>query len=239
MGLALGGRLLKACLDRGVEPQTEPPRRRADHGGRQGRRRRVRDPRGTQGGARAERGDRHRRLRAQRRPQARVPARAVHAHGRRRDERGRRPEDGHAGRRDAREHARGVVDADDRAADRHRAHRPAAADLRAHAARRDHGQPRGQALHQRGRQLQRVRRGVPRAGHDHGRLPQPAVLAGLRPDLARQVRLRRRSRRDREGPDGLDHVVRHGRGPGREARHRRRRARADHRALQRQRARPP
>ena len=119
----------------------EPPRRRADHGGRPGRGRRVRDAGRPQGGARAERGHRHRRLRAQRRPQAGVPARAVHAHGRRRDEHGRRPEDGDAGRRDAREHARGVVDADDRDADRHRSHRPAAADLRADAARRDHGQP--------------------------------------------------------------------------------------------------
>ena len=35
----------------------------------------------------------------------------------------------------------------------------------------------GQALHQRGVQLQRVRRRLPRAGHDHGRVPQPAVLA--------------------------------------------------------------
>ena len=32
-------------------------------------------------------------------------------------------------------------------------------------------------------------------GHDHGRLPEPAVLADLRPGLARQVRLRRGSRR--------------------------------------------
>ena len=68
---------------------------------------------------------------------------------------------------------------------------------------------RGQALHQRGVQLQRVRRRLPRAGHDHGRVPQPAVLARVRPDLARQVRLRRRPGRNREGPHGLDHLRRH------------------------------
>ena len=67
----------------------------------------------------------------------------------------------------------------------------------------------GQALHQRGGQLQRVRRRLPRAGHDHGRVPQPAVLARLRPDLAREVRLRRRSRRNREGPHRLDHLRQH------------------------------
>ena len=66
MGLALGGRLLKACLDRGIEPQIEPPRTRADHAGRRSGRRGVRDSRGTRGGARTQRGDRHRRLRAQR-----------------------------------------------------------------------------------------------------------------------------------------------------------------------------
>ena len=59
-----------------------PPRRRADHGGRRGRRRCVRDGRGTQGGARAERRDRNRRLRAQPGAQARVPARPLHPHGR-------------------------------------------------------------------------------------------------------------------------------------------------------------
>ena len=94
----------------------------------------------------------------------------------------------------------------------------------------------GQALHQRGLQLQRVRRRLPRAGHDHGRVPQPAVLARVRPDLARQVRLRRRPGRNREGPHGLDHLRQHADRVGREARHPGRRARGDDRAVQRQRA---
>ena len=72
-----------------------------------------------------------------------------------------------------------------------------------------------------------------------GVVPQPAVLARLRPDLARQVRLRRRPRRHREGPHGLDHLRRHAGRAGGEARHPGRRARGDDRALQRQRARPP
>ena len=178
----------------------QPPRRRPDHGGRQGRRRRVRDGRGPQGGPRAERRDRDRRLRAQRGAQAGVPARAVHPHRGGGHQRGRRPEDGHARRRDDRQHARGVVDADDRGAHEHRRDGPADADLRAHAARRDHGQQDGQALHQRGRQLQRLRRRVPRAGHHHAFEYEPALLADLRPDLARQVRLRRRPRRPEKAP---------------------------------------
>ena len=207
MGLALGGRLLKACLDRGVEPQTS-------HRGVE-----LIMEDGKVAGVVFETPEGRKEVRAPnvviatggfehnadlKRAFLRGPCThtvAVETNDR------RRPEDGHARRRDARKHARGVVDADDRVADRHRPHRPAAADLRADAAGRDHGQPRGQAVHQRGRELQRVRGGVPRAGHDHGRLPQPAVLAGLRSDVAGQVRLRRRPRRNREGPDGLDHVL--------------------------------
>ena len=87
MGLALGGRLLKACLDRGVEPQTshrgvelimedgkvagvvfETPEGRKE----------VHAPNVVIATGGFERNAR---------PQARVPARAVHAHGRGRDER--------------------------------------------------------------------------------------------------------------------------------------------------------
>ena len=82
--------------------------------------------------------------------------------------------------------------------------RPAAAQRRAHAAALDHGQQARQALHQRGGQLQRLRRRLPRGGHVPVRVRQPAVLAGVRPDLARQVRLRRRPRRHREGAARLD-----------------------------------
>ena len=85
MGLALGGRLLKACLDRGVEPQTshrgvELIMEDAKVAGVV-----FETPEGRQE-VRAQRGHRHRRVRAQRGPQARVPARAVHTHGRGRDE---------------------------------------------------------------------------------------------------------------------------------------------------------
>ncbi len=70
-----------------------------------------------------------------------------------------------------------------------------------------------------------------------GDLQEPALLARLRPDLARPLRLRRRPRRHREGVDGLDPVGRHARGPRREARHPGRCAQGDHRAVQRERAR--
>ena len=80
MGLALVGRLLKACLDRGVEPQTghRAVELMMEDGKVAGVV--VRDRRGPQGGPRAQRGHRDRRLRAQRGAQARVPARAVHPH---------------------------------------------------------------------------------------------------------------------------------------------------------------
>ena len=75
------------------------------------------------------------------------------------------------------------MDADDRGARLARGDGPAAADLRADAAARDHGQPLRQALHERGRELQRVRRRVPRAGHHHGRRTRtcPAGWSSTRP----------------------------------------------------------
>ena len=82
MGLALGGRLLKACLDRGVEPHTS--HRGVELIMEDGEVAGVvfETPDGRKEVSRAERGDRDRRVRARRRAQARVPARAVHAHGR-------------------------------------------------------------------------------------------------------------------------------------------------------------
>ncbi len=71
---------------------------------------------------------------------------------------------------------------------------------RAHPAAHHHGQRRGPTVHQRGRQLQRPRRGLPRLPSDPLRLREPARVDRLRPGLPGLVRrLRRPAGRPRAG----------------------------------------
>ena len=80
-------------------------------------------------------------------------------------------------------------------------HRGLAGQRRTHPAALHHGQPAGPALHQRGRQLQRPRRGVPRRRRLQLRVRQPPGVDGLRPLLPRQVRAGRlQARRHRRRP---------------------------------------
>ena len=112
----------------------------------------------------------------------RVPARPDDPPGVDRDEHRRRPADGDEGRSDDHQHARGVVDPRRRRA---RGGQPARADpgqRAADAAALDHGQPARPAVHQRGGELQRLRRRLPRRGRLPVRVRQPAVLAGVRPE---------------------------------------------------------
>ncbi len=174
-----------------------------------------------------------RRLRVERGAAARVPARPDDPPGLHRDEHRRRAADGDEGRGDALQHARGVVDPRRCRAGRGQ---PAGSDPRqrpADAAALDHGQPSRPALHERGGQLQRLRRCLPRRGRVPLRVRQPAVLAGVRPELRRHLRLPRRGRRRRRAGPVVGPAGRHAGRAGRRRRHRRRRARAHDRALER------
>ena len=103
----------------------------------------------------------------------------------------------------------------------------------AHAAPLDHGQPARAPVHQRGRELQRLRRRLPRRGRLPVRVRQPAVLAGVRPELRRHVRVPRRGRRRRRPGAGVGAARRHAGRAGGRPRHRRRGAGADGRAVER------
>ncbi len=89
------------------------------------------------------------------------------------DQHRRRAPHGHADRRVALQHARGVVGAHHRGADRGPRHHRLAGQRRTHQAALHHGQPARRALHQRSRELQRPRRGVPRRGRVDLRVRQP------------------------------------------------------------------
>ena len=95
---------------------------------------------------------------------------------------------------------------------------------RAHPAPLDHGQPPGQAVHQRGGQLQRLRRRLPPVRRGRLRLREPALLAGLRPGVRPPLRLLRprsprlRSRLAHPGADPVEALAEAARDPGRRAR---------------------
>ena len=108
------------------------------------------------------------------RPGARVPARPDDPPRLDRDPHRRRPAHGDEGRGDDLEHARGVVDPRRRRAARVEPDGPGARQRPAHAAALDHGQPPRPPLHERGGQLQRVRRRLPRGGRVEVRVRQPA-----------------------------------------------------------------
>ena len=193
-GQALVGALLRRLPGPGHRTGPGGPRRRARRRGRPCRRRglrRRRWPVPRRGPPR--RGAGHRWLRVGRRARPLVPPRPDDQPGHHPDQHRRRAADGHASRSRAGQHARGVVDPD-HPHPRRRAVRPAAGPPDppgAHPPPLDHGQPSGPALHQRGRQLQRPRRGLPPVRPVAVHVRQPAVLAGVRPRVPPPLRVRR------------------------------------------------
>ena len=145
----------------------------------------------------------------------------------------RRPAHGDEGRRDDHEHARGVVDPGRRRAARVEPDGPGAGQRPAHAAPLDHGQPPRPALHERGGQLQRLRRRLPRRGRVAAS-STPTCRAGwcsTRPTSTPTASGSAPAATAAQVPD-VDPAGRHARRAGRRAGHRRRRAGAHDRALE-------
>ena len=154
-------------------------------------RRPLRDRRGSVDvGARARRDPRDRRIRMGSRAGAGVRPRTARALSLGPDQYWRRSEDGYAHRRWARQYARGLVGSHDRRAS-WRPDSGLAGQRRADPAALHHGEQAGPAVHQRGGELQRTRRCVPRDRRKQLRLRQSSRLDGLRPALLDAVRTRR------------------------------------------------
>ncbi len=200
-----------ACLPRPRRGATNGFRRpRADHRRGSGHRRHRRHPGRSGRGPHERRGDpRVGRLRVGPGTLPGVPAWSDVASGVDRDEHRRWPPHGDEGRRDVGEHARGVVDPGGVRARRGEPDGTGPDQRSTDAAPFDHGQQAGTPVHERGRQLQRVRRRLPRRGRVALRVRQPAVLARLRRELCRQVRVPGRVRRRGQGGAGLGAARRH------------------------------
>ena len=205
------GGAVAACVPRPRRGATNRIRRpRADHRRGSGHRRDRRHSGRSGRGPHERRGDpRVGRLRMGPGTLSGVPAWSDVAPGVDRDEHRRWPPDGDEGRRDVGEHARGVVDPGGVGARRGEPDGTGPDQRSANAAPFDHGQQAGTPVHERGRQLQRVRRRLPRRGRVALRVRQPAVLARLRRELRRQVRVPGRVRRRGQGGAGLGAARRH------------------------------